>query len=109
RQPRGLPLPVGDLQDGAPAVRLRLVGPEDAEAWRVGADDGPEPGAEDAGRLAEGRAGGGDLDRVIAKVGDGEVTEQLAAVRVRVRAHAARPLRRKLGQLRPRGARPRQE
>src|SRR5262249_39086985 len=100
RQPGGHPLPVGHLEDGAQAVRLRLVGAEDAEARRVAAYDVPQPDAEDARRLAERRAGSGDLDGVIAEVRDGEVAEELAAVRVRVRAHPARPPRGKLGQLR---------
>jgi hypothetical protein len=100
RQPLGHPLPVGDLENEGEAVRLGLVRPEDAETRGVVADDVPEPGAGNAGGLAEGRARSRHLDRVVPKVGDGEVAEQLAAVRMRVRAHAARAPWGKLGQLR---------
>ena len=83
------------------AVGRRLVGAEEPEVVAVAGDDVAEEAAEHARRLAERRRGLLHLDRVVAEVGQDEVVQQQAPVRVRVGAHpaiAGRSLRGQLGQ-----------
>ena len=100
RQDLALELAVGDLEDGAEPVRRGLVRPEDPERLHVPGDHVAEEGAQDPGRLARRRAGGGHVDRVVAEVGQVEVAQEQPAVGVRVGAHPAIAPRRQLGELR---------
>ena len=96
----GDPGAVGGLEYPVQAVRSGLVGSEQPEAVRVIANDVAQVGAQHPGRLAQRGAGRGDLHGVVTVVGQLQVTYQLASVCVRVRAHAAFPAGRQLGQLR---------
>jgi hypothetical protein len=76
-------------EDVAEPVGSGLVRPEEAEVLSVAGDDVAEEAAEHTCRLAERRRRLLDLDRVVAKVGQNEIMQQEAAVRVRVGAHPA--------------------
>jgi hypothetical protein len=91
---------VGGVEDVAEAVRRRLIRTEEPEVVRVARHDVAQEPAEDARRLCERRRGRGDIDGVVAEVGEDEVAKQLASVRMRVRAHPAVAVRRLLGDLR---------
>jgi len=104
RQDLGLPLARGRGEDVGEAIRGGLVRPEHAEVVGVALDHVAQEPAEHARRLAEGRARLVDLDRVVAEVGQQQVSQQRAAVCVRARAHPPVALRRQLEQLRQRGA-----
>ncbi len=90
-----------DLEHVAESVGVRLVGAEQAEVRALGVArvDVAQHLAELARGLAPLGAGMRDLDRVVAEVGHVEIDEQLAAVGVRVGAHAAVARRRQAGQL----------
>ena len=77
-----------DLEDVTETVRGGLVGAEEPERLRIPDDQLTQEGAEPARRLGRARARPLDGDGELAKVGQDEVLEQLAAVRVRVRTHA---------------------
>ena len=63
-------------------------GPKRRNVVRVPGDHVAQEAAEDARRLARASSPGSvDVDGVVAEVGQGQVLEQHAAVRVRVRAH----------------------
>ena len=62
-------------------------GPKRRNVSRVPVDDVAQVAAEDPRRLGRARARLRHVDRVVAEVGQHEVAEQLAAVRVRVGAH----------------------
>src|SRR5688500_18660614 len=87
-QDLGLPRACGDVEDIPEPVRRPLVGPEDAEVvWVLDADvaeESPEYTHCFARRLSRRR----NVDCVLSKVRQDEISEQLAAVRVRIRAHA---------------------
>ena len=89
----------GHVEHVAQPVRGRLVGPEEPEVVRVLCDHVAEERAEHPGRFARGRSGLRHLDRVVAEVGQNELSEQEAAVRVGRRAHPALALRRQVGEL----------
>ena len=93
-------------EDVLPAVGVVLVGAEDAEVpgLLVELHDVAQEAALDPRGLGVGRSGARDRDRVVAEVGQPQVPQQQPAVGVRVGAHATRPARRKLGQLRPQPA-----
>ena len=83
-----------DLEDGAQAVRRGLVRPEDAEVRRgCGRITSRRKAPSTRVASATSAPGRRDVDRVVAEVGQVEVAEQLAAVGVRVGAHAPRGLR----------------
>ena len=94
------PRAIRDREDVAEPVRRRLVRAEEAEVVAVAGDDVAEEPAEHARRLAERRRRLLHLDRVVAEVGQDEVAQQQAAVRVRVGAHPAIAGRGLRGQLR---------
>ena len=95
-----LPDAIGHLENVAEPVRRRLVGAEEAEGLRVPLDDVAEERPEHARRLARASSPGfGHVDGVVAEVGQHEVAQEHAAVRVRVRAHAAVALGRQRGEL----------
>jgi hypothetical protein len=100
----GVPGPVRRLEYGAQSVGGRFVGPQQPEVVGIVAHDVAQEGAQHPGRLAEGGGGPGDFHRVITEVGQAQVAQELAAVRVRVGAHAPLPLGRQLGQLEPQPA-----
>ena len=79
-----------DLEDGAEAVRVDLVGAEESEVSlsSVAGEGVAQKLAQLAGRLVELRGGLLDFQRVAAEVGQVEVFEDPAAVGVWVRAHA---------------------
>jgi hypothetical protein len=85
----GLPLAVGGLEDGVPAVGGGLVRAEDAEVAGLGVEleDVAQELPLDAGRLGQGGAGEVDLHGVVAEVGYPEVAQHGAAVGVGVGAH----------------------
>ena len=87
-------------EDVAESVRGRLVRPEETEVVGVPGDHVAQERPEHPRRLARRRAGSSHVDGVVAEVGQHEVAEQRAAVRVRVRAHPPLALgrqRRELG------------
>ena len=86
----GHPRPVGDLEDGAEPVGRGLVRPEHPEVVGVRGHDVAEVRAEDACGLRGAATRRGDVDRVVAEVGQLEVAQELAAVRDGVRAHPPR-------------------
>ena len=86
---RRLPRAVGGLEDGVQPVGCGLVRAHDPERRRVRPHDVAEERAEHARRLAGGARRRVDRHRVVGEVGQLEVLRQPAAVRVRVRAHAA--------------------
>ena len=73
-------------------------GRDDAEVarLRVQLHDVTEEAPRDARRLGVHTAGTRDVDRIVAEVGQPEVAQEQATVRVRVRAHAAIAARRQL-------------
>ena len=95
----GEPAPVRHVEHVAQPVRGRLVGPEEPEVVRVLCDHVAEERAEHPGRFARGRSRLRHVDRVVAEVGQNELSEQKAAVCVGRRAHPALALRRQVGEL----------
>ena len=98
----GIPLPLGHFEQGFEPVGNRLVGPEDAEValrlvelGHVTQEGCEHPGVADAAHPARPK-----IDPVVAKVRHVQVTQQDAAVGMRIRAHAALALGCELGQLR---------
>ena len=100
RQRLGVPGTVGRLEHRRETVRGGLVGAEEAEPVGVRPDHVTQEAAEHPRRLGERRPRSRHLDRVSAEVGQGQILEQQAAVRVRVRAHPPVALRRQRRQLR---------
>ena len=104
--PLGHPGALRHLEEGAEAVRGRLVRPDDAEIARGGiqphhiAQESPH----DARRFAVARAGRGNRQRVVAEVRQREVAHQQPAVGMRVGAHAPRAHGGKFAQVRARAA-----
>lgn len=94
RPQRGVPLLVRDLEDGVETVGGGLVGAEDPEVLRVGRDHIAQPGAENAGGLADGPSRSRDIDGVVAEVRENQVAAQEAAVRHGVGTHPRISLRR---------------
>ena len=74
-------------------------GPKSRKFVSLRAIDVSQERAEDLRRLTRRRGRLWDVDRVVAEVREDEVAQQLAAVRVRVRAHPALALRRERGKL----------
>ena len=101
RPQRGVPLLVRDLEDGVETVGGGLVGAEDPEVLRVGRDHIAQPGAENAGGLADGPSRSRDIDGVVAEVRENQVSAQEAAVRHGVGTHPRISLRRESGHGRP--------
>ena len=83
----GFPLLVGHLEDRLQTVGRSLIGSEDAEVVRIEPNDVGQPGAENLGRLGEGGPWRGNLDAVLAEVGQSQILEQKSAVGMRVVAH----------------------
>jgi len=94
-----LPGLVRDLEDRAQPVRLRLVRPEQPEVLGIRGDHVAQEAAEDARRLRELGSGRLHLDCVVPEVRERQIPQQLAAVRVRVRAHPTLAARRQLRQV----------
>ena len=94
RQVVGEPGLLARLVDGIELVRGRLVRAEHAEVVGVELEDVAQELAELARVLDLGHAGLLHRHGVVAEIGHAQRTAQPAAVRVRVRAHAARTLRR---------------
>ncbi len=101
RHGRRIPLALGHLEHRFQAVGERLVRAKHAEIslfaieFRHVAQERPEyVRVADAGRARRGHDG-----RVIAKVRHAQITQQRAAVRMGIGAHASRTFGRKLGQL----------
>ena len=86
----------GRLQHGVPAIRGELVRAEDAEIARRGVElhDVAHHRALDPRRLGLARPGLLDRHGVLAEIGQPQLAEQRAAVRVRVVAHATLARRR---------------
>ena len=98
---------LGRLVHRVESVGRGLVRAEQPEVLlaRVGAEHVAEELAEQARRLRFGRSVAPSIvNCVVAEVGQLEIAEQHAAVRVRVRAHAARSLRQPVGDERQRRA-----
>ena len=91
--------PVGHLEDVAEPVGRRLIRPEQPEVRRVGPDHVAQPVAEHPGRFRHPRARRADRHGVVPEVGQPELTQQQAAVGVRVRAHPPLAARGQRGQL----------
>ena len=102
RHGRRVPLPVGCLKKGCQPVGERLVGAEDPEIplpvvqLRHIAQERSEHMSVADSRRARRR----HFLRVVAEIRHPQVAEQLAAVRVGIRAHAPFAQRRQLGQFR---------
>ena len=99
-QDLGVELAVRHLEDRAEPVRSGLVRAEDPERVAVSIDDVTEECAEHARRLGRRGARRRHVHRVVAEVGQREVAQQQAAIRVRIRAHPPVAPRRQLGELR---------
>jgi hypothetical protein len=71
----GIPLPVGDLKDGAEQVRERLVGTKDAEITRALIQLGhiAQEGPQHLRIALLDRAGSRHLHRMVVKVGHSEI------------------------------------
>jgi hypothetical protein len=89
-----------DLEHRAEPVGVGLVGANQPERRRVGDVDVAQELAERARRLVDHDAGRRHRHRVVRERGDRERAMHAAAVRVRVRAHAARAGRRQRAQVR---------
>ncbi len=85
---------VRDFEDGIPAIRCRLVGADDAERRGVARDDVADVFALLARGFRDDAARRLDFDGVVLEIGQAQVAQQDAAVRVRVCAHAPIALRR---------------
>ncbi len=94
-----VPGPGRRLEQRAETVGDGLVRAHDPERRRVRRHHVPQETAEDPCRLTERRGRVGDLHGVVTEVGQGEVTQQLAAVGMRVRAHPPVARRREAGEL----------
>ena len=99
---RGVPLPVGHLEDGSEAVGDRFVRSEDPKVslltveLRHIAQERPKHT-----RVADAALPGcGHVGRVLAKIRHPQILEQRAAVGVRILAHASFALGRELAELR---------
>ena len=94
---------VGDLEHVLPAVRVVLVGTEEPEVpgLHVELHHVPEEFPHGPRRLGGDGAGGRHLHGIVAEIGQAQVTEEQAAIGVRVGAHAAAASRGQLGQLGP--------
>ncbi len=88
------------LVDVIEAIGGGLVRAEETEVVGIGADHVAQQAAQRARVLFPDRARPGDFDGIVAKIGPYQGPAQQAAVGDRIGAHAARPLRRQLGQLR---------
>ena len=99
---REVPLAVGDFEDRLQEIRDRLVGAEEAEIALLLIQPGhvAQEAAEHERVLTLNGAGGRHLHRVVVEVRHPQVSQQDAAVGVRVGAHPPVALRRQLGQLR---------
>jgi len=93
------PGPVGDLEGGTEPIGGDLVRAEEPEGLWVRGDDIADPVAERAGGAGDRRTGARHVDRVVAEVGQHQITQHLPAVGDRVGAHPAVALRRQLQQL----------
>ena len=94
---------VGDLEHVLPAVRVALVGTEEAEVPGVHVElhHVAEEPPHDPRRLGSDGAGCGYLHGIVAEIGQAQVAEKQAAVGMWVGAHATAASRRQLGQLGP--------
>ena len=90
----GVPHPSGGLEHGGQAVGLALVRAEDPEVLGILVlpDHIPDKGAQYQHVLGLHGAGGGQVDAVVAEVGEFQVPQQLAAVGVGVGPHPPVPL-----------------
>ena len=84
-----LPVATGHGEDVLQAIAGQLVGGEGQIRVGIGPRHLGQPPAQHAGGLVLGRAGPVDLHAVLAPVGQPQVTQQQAAVSVRVRTHAS--------------------
>ncbi len=98
---RRVQLAVVGLKDRGQPIRCGLVGPEHAEVAFVDvlAQRVAEERPKHLGGLAERGSRFVDRDRVLPEVGQLEIAQQQAAVRVRVGAHASKAGRRQLGKV----------
>ena len=94
---------IGDLERVLPAVRIVLVRTEQPEVARlhVQLHHVTQEGAHDPGGLGGDGPGGGHRDRVVPEVREPQISQEHAAIGVRVGAHAAGAHRREVGQLAP--------
>ena len=82
---------IGHLEHVLPAIRVALIGTEQPEVPRlhVQLHHIAEESAHDPGRFGRDGAGGGHRDGVVAEIREPQISEEQAAVGVRVGAHAA--------------------
>ncbi len=91
---------IRDVENGVPAVGRGFVRAEHAEVLRVALQHVANKFPLNACCFGLGRAGLGDIDRVVAEIWQTQIPQEHPAVGMRVGAHPARPFRRKGRQFR---------